>query len=274
MPDYYLLRDNKTLGPYRAEDIRAWAVAGQLPATDLFCPVGEQQWGPLGQWPELAGTAPKAEAAPVVRTGLSAWITRGWETVSPDAGAFVVATLIVMGLSIITLGICGPPLSAGLYIMALRKHDGHAVQSGDVMEGFKYFGATWGLGLLVGIPIMVVVALMVGLGLLAGGGDFEKSMPMIQMAMQLPLTAVSYFVGTALLFGVPLIVDRGYGSVQALQESWAAVKPQFWSFLGAYTIIQLISSTGAMLCGIGALFTFPLSVGCVIAVYRELFPAR
>lgn len=273
MPEYYLLRDDKTLGPYRPEDLRAWAAAGQLPATDLFCPVGEQQWGPLSQWPDLAVTAPTA-APPVLRTGLSAWITRGWETVSPDAGAFVVATLIVMGLSIITLGICAPPLSAGLYVMALRKHDGHAVQANDVMAGFKYFGATWGLGLLATVPIMILVGLMVGLGLLAGGGDFEKSMPMIQSVMQLPLTALSYFIGTLLLFAVPLIVDRGYGSIQALQESWAAVKPQFWSYLGAYIIIQLISSAGAMLCGVGALFTFPLSVACVIAVYREKYPAK
>lgn len=274
MPDYYLLRDNKTLGPYRSEDVRAWAAAGQLPATDLLCPVGEEKWAPLGEWPDLATTVPVAVGTPVVRTGLSAWITRGWEIVSPDAGVFVVASLIVMGLSLLTLGICAPPLSAGLYIMALRKHDGHAVQSGDVMAGFKYFGATWGLGLLVAVPIMLVVGLMVGLGLLAGNGDFEKAMPTIQLIMQLPLTVFSYFIGTAVLFAIPLIVDRGYGSIQALKESWAVVKPQFWTFLGAYVIIQMISGAGAMLCFVGALFTMPLAMACIIAVYREQFPAK
>jgi hypothetical protein len=273
MSDYYLLRDNQTLGPYTAADIRAWALAGQLPATDIFCPVGGQQWGPLSQWPELASPAPYAPT-PTAISGLSAWITRGWETVSTDAGAFILAALIVMGLSILTVGICGPPLSAGLYIMALRKHDGHAVSAGDVMEGFKFFGATWGLALIILIPVMLVMGLVFGIAFAASGKDMEQVLPFLQMGLQLPASAVGYFIGTALLFAIPMIVDLGYGPVQAIEESWAAVKPQFWSYLGAYIILALISSAGMMACGVGMLFTYPLSVACIIAVYRSRFPAK
>lgn len=280
MSDYYLLRDGKTLGPYPAANIRAWAAAGQLPATDLFCPVGEQQWGPLAQWPELAiptAYAPPTPAAQPLRTGLSAWVTRGWEIVSTDVGPFIGATVLVMLLSIVTLGICGPPLTAGLYLMALRKHDGHAVAANDVMGGFKYFGATWGLALLVGLPVMILMGAIFGLVFVMVRGDFdnlEHIMPMLQFAIQVPANAIGIFAGTILLFAIPLIVDREYGSVQALQESWAAVKPQFWSYFGTYFIIQMINGAGGMLCGIGALFTYPLSIACIIACYRSAFPRK
>jgi len=273
MADYYLLRDGKTLGPFRAEEIRAWAGTGQLGPADLFCPVGGQQWAPVGQWPELSA-APPAAATPSLSTGLAAWVTRGWQMVSTDAGPFVLGALLVMALSLVTLGICGPPLSAGLYAMALRKHDGRPVQAGDVMEGFKYFGATWGLALLVGVPVAIVIGALAAAAVVLAHGKVEDAMPMIQLALQLPANALGLFIGTVLLFAIPLIVDRGVGSIQALQESWAAVKPQFWSYLGAYFIFQMISGAGAMACGIGVLFTMPLSIGCIIACYRTRFPAK
>lgn len=278
MADYYLLREDKTLGPFRAEEIRSWAAAGQLPATDLFCPVGGQEWGPVSQWPELSApvvpVAPAAAATPGLAAGLSAWITRAWQMVSTEAGPFIVGALIVMGLSLVSLGICGPPLSAGLYWMALRKHDGHTVQSGDVMEGFKYFGATWGLALLVSAPIAVIFGALVAVIVASAHGKVEDAMPIIQLAVQVPANALGIFIGTVLLFAIPLIVDRGYGSIQALQESWAAVKPQFWSYLGAYFIFQMISGAGGMACGVGILFTMPLSIACIVACYRARFPAK
>lgn len=271
MSEYYMLRDNQTAGPHRADEIRAWASAGQLAATDLFAPVGGQQWAPLAQWPELAG----APGVSNLSTGLSAWITRGWETVTADPAAFILGMLIVVGLTIVTLGICGPPLSAGIYIMAMRKHDGRPVRAGDVMEGFQYFGATWGLTLIILVPVMLAMGLIFGVAFLAGGGgDMEEALPFLQLAIQLPASALSYLIGTAMMFAIPLIVDRNYGSIQALQESWEAVKPQFWSYLGTFIIFSLIGGAGAIVCYVGILFTQPLFVACVIALYRSRFPAK
>ena len=66
-------------------------------------------------------------------TGLSAWITRGWEIVSTDAGAFVVGTLIVIGLTLV--------LAAGA--LAVRR-----LARGGRRDG------TWGCGYAAPGPTM------------------------------------------------------------------------------------------------------------------------
>jgi uncharacterized membrane protein len=271
MAEYYMLRNNQTAGPYRPDEIRAWAAAGQLTASDLFAPAGGQQWAPIGQWPELTSYPGAGQG---MSAGLNVWITRGWQIVSSDPAAFILAALIAVGLSIITLGICAPPLSAGLYSMALRKHDGYPVRAGDVTDGFRYFGATWGLTLIIMVPVMIVLALIFGIAFAVGGTDLEKSMPFIQMGVQLPASALSYLIGTIMLFAIPVVVDRDYGSIQALQESWAAVKPQFWSYLGIFIIFSLIGGAGALACYVGLLFTQPLCVACIVSLYRSRFPAK
>lgn len=283
MSDWYLLRGDKTLGPYRAEDLRAWAGEGRLLPTDLLAPVGGEQWQPIGAWPDLSSgpvsvaAAIPQPAAPLREDGLSEWITRGWQMASTDVGVFIGATCVVLLLSILSLGICAPPLNAGLYRMVLRKHDGHPIEVNDVFGGFRYFAVAWGFNLLVSLPMFLVLGLLIGLIFVlghSGRAGIEETMPVVSLIVQGPMMVISYFIATVILFGMPLIVDREFGAIDALVGTWEAVKPRFWSLLLANLIFQFIVSGGAMLCGIGMLFTLPLSLCCIVATYRTYFPAK
>ncbi|MEI6502227.1 MAG: GYF domain-containing protein [Armatimonadota bacterium] len=272
MPDYYLLRDNKTLGPYRAEDLRAWAAGGQLPATDLLCEVGAEKWAPLGDWPELASAA---VATSVVRTGLSAWVTRGWEMVSTDVWPFVGATLLVTLLTLLTVGICGPPLNIGLWRMILKKHDGQAVATNDVFEGFRYFAPAWGLALITLLPLLVIMAPFALMAMPAlRHGDAQQALAPLVMAFQFVMIVPAYLIGTILMFAMPLIADDRAGPVEAVVQSWETVKKSFWSYLGVYVICGLIMGAGAYACYVGMFFTIPVGQAGLAACYRERFPAK
>lgn len=80
---------------------------------------------------------------------------------STDVGVFIGATCVVLLLSILSLGICAPPLNAGLYRMVLRKHDGHPIEVNDVFGGFRYFAVAWGFNLLVSLPMFLVLGLLI-----------------------------------------------------------------------------------------------------------------
>ena len=65
-----------------------------------------------------------------------------WTIFARDWGALVVAALITFVLGVLTLGILSVPLTAGLYLMILRRvREGRQAQVGDVFGCFDRLGA-------------------------------------------------------------------------------------------------------------------------------------
>jgi hypothetical protein len=279
MSQWYLLRGDQTQGPYEEEQVREWARTGQVAPTDLLCPVGADQWQPLQAHPEFAAAASLPATAPAPQpgfgSGLGAWITTAWNAVSTDPWAFIGATVLMMLVSMFTLGICGPPLQIGLLRMILKKLDGRPVQAGDVFEGFSFFGPAWGLTAIILVPLLLVLAPFIAMFVItARSGNIEQTMPMFQLIVQ----GFSYLFGLAVsvisLFAWPLIAERRAGPWEALCQSWAAIRTDFWTCLLAVFIFGLIANVGAMLCCVGMLFSLPLQQACIVALYRSRFPVE
>ncbi len=290
MSQWYLLRGDQTHGPYEETQVRQWVQAGQIGPSDRLCPVGGTEWQPASAFLEFA-TAPAAPAlagpaapsypaaaqtlGPGTASGLSAWITKGWEMVSSEWQAFVGATLLMLLVTLVTLGICGPPLSVGLYRMLLKRHAGKPVQATDVFEGFQYFGVAWGFTLLMLLAVLIVMIPLGVIGFLVTRGQgAEQAGQAAGTLFQGLSNLLSLAVGTITLFSMPLIADDRAGAVEALVESWNTVKANFWTYLLAFFIFQLISTAGVIACGIGMLFSMPLSLACIVACYRSVFPAK
>lgn len=279
--EWYLLREGKPLGPYRTEDIRSWVQSGQVQPGTLLAPVGGQEWQPLESWPEFAEgirlAVPAPVAAPPVADGLGAWITRAWEAVISDASTFILATLLLMLVSMLSFGICGPPLNIGLYRMALRKLDGQKISTSNLWEGFSYFGRAWGLTLLTSIPILIMyVPYMMWFvkSIAAGQQPWQHELPPAIALLEGLIYIVSYLMATILLFAQPLIADDRAGVWDAIVQSWTTVKANFLIYLVATIIFLLIMQIGSLACCVGVLFTFPLSFLCIAAAYRSAFPAK
>ena len=170
----------------------------------------------------------------------------------------IVAALVAVLLSCVTLGILAGPMMAGLVLIALQLVDqkGSKPEVGKVFQGFTYFLPAF-LFVLVWGAILVVAGLLLNLILCVG--------MVLAYALGLALS-------TLLMFGMFMIVDKGMAFWPASMASLNEVKSNFWPLLGFYVVSSLLSGVGSILCGIGVVITLPIGLCMCAVAYRELFP--
>lgn len=185
------------------------------------------------------------------------WIEAGFNLYKNNFITLVLAALIALVLSTVTIGILTGPMIAGLIIIALQllRNTDPKPEAGVVFRGFHYFLNTFLFVLIWGIAILVG-SLMVGW------------FPIIGQLLSL------FFVYAAqafLMFGLYLIVDKQMDFWPASQTSIRTVKTNFWPFFGLAAIASIIGSIGALAFGIGVVLTIPIQI-CILAVaYQEIF---
>lgn len=187
------------------------------------------------------------------------WIEDGFILYKSHFATLVLAALIMLALSTLTLLILLPPLTAGIILLTLRLADGETPPpgAGAVFNGFSvFFNALlfmliWGGVTLAGVFLM---------------GWF----PVIG---QLAALFFSYSIQALLVFGMFLIADRRIGFWEASTQSMNIVKTNFWPFLGLTIVASVIGGIGAIAFGIGVIFTLPMNF-CILAVaYRDVCKA-
>ena len=185
------------------------------------------------------------------------WIEAGFNLYKNNFTTLVLAALIALVLSTVTIGILTGPMIAGLIIITLQllRKAAPKPEAGVVFRGFRYFLNTFLFVLIWGIAILVG-SLLVGW------------FPIIGQLLSL------FFVYAAqafLMFGLYLIVDKEMGFWPASQKSIHTVKANFWPFFGLAAIASIIGSIGALAFGIGIVLTIPIQI-CILAVaYQEIF---
>ena len=185
------------------------------------------------------------------------WIEEGFNLYKNNFGTLVLASVITLALSAVTIGVLTGPMIAGLVIVTLQllRKEHPEPDAGKVFRGFDYFlnaflfVVIWGIAILVGSIIL---------------GIF----PCIGQLFSL------FFVYAAqafLMFGIFLIVDKQMNFWPASMESIQTVKTNFWPFFGLSTVASIIGSIGAIAIGIGIVLTIPIQA-CILAVaYRDVF---
>ncbi len=192
-----------------------------------------------------------------VQVKFGEWIEGGFNLYKANFGILVLASIFVVVIGTITVGLLAGPMLAGLALISLQLLDRAEPkpEAGKVFKGFDYFLQSflfvviWGIGILIGSLILGVI-------------------PVIG---QLASIAFVYAAQAFLMFGMFLIVDRQMEWLPASMESINVVKTNFWPFFGLSAVAGIIGSLGAIACGIGVVFTIPIQ-GCILAVaYREVF---
>ena len=142
-------------------------------------------------------------------------LRNGWRRFVDDIGPLLLATLIACALTIVSLGILGGPLLAGLYGMVIgRVRDGRRAEVGDVFSGFDRFWAYFWAGLVLFVLIGLASITIIGGVLLA----------------------------TIWLYVFPLMVDRGMGLGEAMGASYDIVRGSFWEHLALVIVFAVISA--------------------------------
>jgi hypothetical protein len=185
------------------------------------------------------------------------WIEEGFNLYKNNFGTLVLAAVIALVLSTVTVGLLAGPMIAGLVIMTLqllRKVEPRP-GAGRIFRGFDYFLnaflfiVVWGIAILIGSFILALF-------------------PVIGQLLSLFFL---YAAQAFLMFGMFLIVDKELNFLPASRESIQIVKTNFWPFFGLSAIASIIGSIGAVAFGIGIVLTIPIQV-CILAVaYQEIF---
>jgi hypothetical protein len=170
-----------------------------------------------------------------------------WHATLANIAPLIIITLVMTGISIVTLGILAPVMMAGFtqaIILMLRENRGPSV--GDLFSEMRLFLP------LFGFYILVVIATMIGF-----------------MLLFLPGLIVILGVSFACLYMLPLMTDRRLGLIDAIKESWAmATRGDIIDHVAVVIIYMGITAVGSSVF-IGTLFTLPFATVFLMSVYQE-----
>jgi hypothetical protein len=185
------------------------------------------------------------------------WIENGFNLYKNNFGILVLASLIAVVLSAVTVGILAGPMFAGVLLITLGLFDKQEPKPevGDVFKGFGYFLNSFLFIIVWGIALLIVSFLLA----------------LVPCVGQLAAIFVVYVAQTFLMFGLFLIVDENMDFWPASMESVNKVKTNFWPFLALSVVSSIIGSVGAILCGIGVVITAPIQACILTVAYREIF---
>jgi hypothetical protein len=214
--------------------------------------------------------------APNVRWG--EWISEGWQMFAVRWKIWVLQTLITF----LILAVPILPIYGWLIFLDLTG------QSQEPPPMFIVF-------VLVAIPLIMLAAIYFWGGLwrtatkqlrgekvsvrdLFYGGDQFLSL----LGASIPL-GLLYMIGSLLCFfpafvvlglfhfTIPLIVDRRMSAGSAISASFNATKGHWLMFSLFALVVYLLSSSGAFLCYVGLLATYPLQITIMAIAYRDTF---
>ena len=185
------------------------------------------------------------------------WIENGFNLYKDNFGILVLASLIAVVLSAVTIGVLAGPMFAGVLLITLGLFDKQEPKPevGDVFKGFGYFLNSFLFVLVWGIALIVVSFLLA----------------LVPCVGQLAAIFVIYAAQAFLMFGLFLIVDEQMEFWPASMESINKVKTNFWPFLALSVVSSIIGSIGAIACGIGFVITAPIQACILTVAYRDIF---
>src|SRR5262245_33341243 len=177
---------------------------------------------------------------PMIVLGMMAGAAAG-----SDEGGGLILTLVSLYPLLFgaILLVAMPWLMGGLYNAAFKQIRGEQIAFGDVLSGGKYFPRILGASLLIGIAASIGSFCLVIPGLIVGGLTF--------------LT-------------IPMIVEGGKGTIDAIKASIEVTKKDWIMFTVFALALGFVAGIGGVACGIGALATYPLLFLGHALAYRDL----
>lgn len=178
---------------------------------------------------------------------LNEHVKRSWNLTLQFIVPLVFSTLILIGVSVLTLGILAPAATAGyMHSLLLLLREGREPRLQDVFSQMHLFPPLLAFAAASALVTLVGVALLV-----------------------LPGILVSLAILYACLYVIPLMTDRGLGLVEAVRESWRMAR----SGSPMDHLLVVIITGGLTAIGgsviFASLFTQPLATLFLLSTYEE-----
>jgi len=159
----------------------------------------------------------------------------------PTAPAFPVGIFMLFPVIFLAIICVMSWMMGGLYSTAFKQVRGERISVGDLFSGGKYFTRVLGAALLIGIA--------------AGIGSI--------------LVIPALIIGGLTFLTVPMIVEGGKGTIDAIKGSIEITKRDWLMFTLFAIAVSFIASAGVYACGFGLLATAPLAFLAPSLAYRD-----
>ena len=189
-------------------------------------------------------------------------VSYGWNATVKNIGPMLVITIVILLVQAvlrfvgagfhnnllaaawnIMLFVVGLVLAMGLIRAALRVTDGGRPDVNQLTQTDDF---------LPYLLVAIITGVLIGIGLLL---------------CIVPGIIVAVFVGFA---GYVVIDQHETDPIAAVKRSFEIVKPKFGPIIGLLFLLALINIVGALLCGVGLLFTYPMTAVTLAYTYRTL----
>jgi uncharacterized membrane protein len=210
----------------------------------------------------------------------------GWNLVKDQYWLFVgmCAVGMIIG-SAVPLGILMGPMMCGIFLALFSKRRGLPIEFGTLFKGFDYFGQSVVAALLHVLPITAVIIfayilMYVGMfaAMFATAAAGEDAAPLAGIGFVLmfllfycAILLVVIVISIGFTFAYPLIVDRKLQGFDAVKLSFRAAFSNFWRLLGLNLLGGLLSIGGVLLCYVGIILVFPITLGAAAVAYEQVF---
>ncbi len=195
---------------------------------------------------------------------IGGWLKYGWKLFITDVLKFMVAMLIVGVVSIVTCLILSGPMMVGFYKCILKKTRGEDFEYGDLFDGVKtQFLPSFVLMIVVTVCVIIIAAIL-------------AIIPVIgQLAGTVISIAFSLFVSYMYLqlaereetLEVAKLIDLAKATLNK-------VKCDYGMFLVWALVVYILGFVGVIICCVGALATYSISLIAVTKSYNDIFKSE
>jgi hypothetical protein len=214
---------------------------------------------PPGQPPSSGGQPPASGGG---RLDAGAAISYGWKAMTRYIGPFVLIALVVVGVQIvlsiagyaidnywlrmvwnILVWIVGLILAMGLIRAALAVADGGQPEVGMLFRTEQlvpYLIASILVGLAVGVGLILCI---------------------------IPGLIVAFLFA---FFGYAIVDGKTDDAIESMKMSWNLVSKNVGPLILLFILAFLINLVGALLCGVGLLFTYPITAVAIAYAWRTM----
>ena len=303
--------DNKEYGPVPAEEVKKWILEGRVNEQTLAKSEATGEWKRLGEFPEFAETFASLRSPPPITEqsmSIQDWtqnvlskdydlrvgecVSRGFNLYKQNFGLLFGASIIyvlitvavhlltmipIIGLLVIPVQVClSALLLGGLYYIFISKFRGKQAEVGDLFHCFKHNPLQLILTIIV-VNLLVLASAIAGAviaGLTFFGGFVAKSSVIAKFGLVIGTIAAiipMIYLSVCWSYSIPLVVDKNLDFWTAMKLSFKKVKQHWFSVLWLLIVMVLIGLAGALVCGVGIFFAFPLIIAAFIYGYETIF---
>lgn len=169
-------------------------------------------------------------------------LREAWDLFVNDFVLYILAGLLTIAVSIVTLGLLSGVVSVGFIELVERRRRGEEAFPTDVFDGFSRFGECLVASILIGLGILIGLFLFVLPGLL---------------------------FGLAMLFTYPAIAIDNETAIGGMAKSYSIIKENFALAAVFLVIVVVLSSIGGAVV-FGTLLTLPFCLIFLTLAYHRL----